>query len=148
MSLGTPGPSSKDCIAEDPADAQPRAEEGHGGLQPAGGSEAGVSSSVLQPEPLAELDSRDRRSLWEDARWSFRGMPPAKQARVLITTAAAYVQIVVGVVVLALSARETCDRPLRTFVILHIVRLFAYYPLYLQHKIWPEEEWAARKLRV
>ncbi|KAJ2708741.1 hypothetical protein H4R19_004599 [Coemansia spiralis] len=83
-------------------------------------------------------------------RWSLHGMPPTKLARVLITTAAAYAQIVAGIVILALSAHahETCDRPLRTFVILHVVRLFVYYPLYVRHKIWPEEDETAKGLKV
>ncbi|KAJ2658186.1 hypothetical protein IW148_004818 [Coemansia sp. RSA 1199] len=45
--------------------------------------------------------------------------------------------IIVGIVILGLSTHETTDQPLRAFMILHIVRLFLYYPLYLSHKLWP-----------
>ncbi|KAJ2534869.1 hypothetical protein IWW43_002064 [Coemansia sp. RSA 1935] len=57
--------------------------------------------------------------------------------KLLILTPLAYAQIIVGIVILGLSTHETTDQPLRAFMILHIVRLFLYYPLYISHKLWP-----------
>ncbi|KAJ1734820.1 hypothetical protein LPJ61_000877 [Coemansia biformis] len=90
------------------------------------------------PQPLAEAEAalsglpsfeaseiRGRRSIWQAVRRAFRGMRPMKRARVLVLTSAAVIQFVAGIVALVLSARahEICDRPLRTFVILHVIRL-------------------------
>ncbi|KAJ2300159.1 hypothetical protein IWW55_004034 [Coemansia sp. RSA 2706] len=51
------------------------------------------------------------------------------------TTAGHAAGIVAGIVILGLSTHEVSKQPLRVFVILHIVRLFLYYPLYVTHQL-------------
>ncbi|KAJ2389958.1 hypothetical protein H4S02_002104 [Coemansia sp. RSA 2611] len=94
------------------------------------------------PEPEPEADAilppavPDRRGCWEVVRTALARAPMIPRTKVVLLTPVAYAQIVAGIVILGLSTHEVSKQPLRVFVILHIVRLFLYYPLYVTHQLW------------
>ncbi|KAJ2788164.1 hypothetical protein GGI15_000185 [Coemansia interrupta] len=71
--------------------------------------------------------------------------------KVIVMATFAYIQIIVGLIVLPLSAHknEVTKQPLQVYIILYITRLFVYYPLYINCKVhrfglsWPNPRAAA-----
>ncbi|KAJ2451953.1 hypothetical protein EV183_003258 [Coemansia sp. RSA 2336] len=86
---------------------------------------------------LARPAEHDRRSYWQIFRDALMRISGTSRLYVVAMTIAAYAQIVAGVIILILSRHEKPDQPLRVFVILHVVRLFLYYPLFISHRLWP-----------
>ncbi|KAJ1779400.1 hypothetical protein GGH19_004667 [Coemansia sp. RSA 1807] len=94
-------------------------------------------TSILTCPSSLHSGRQERQSWWQRLRGVLNRVRLMTRIKLLILTPLAYAQIIVGIVILGLSTHETTDQPLRAFMILHIVRLFLYYPLYISHKLWP-----------
>ncbi|KAJ2822906.1 hypothetical protein IWW50_004015 [Coemansia erecta] len=94
-------------------------------------------SEISLPQPAGPASAS--LGWWQTVRTALIRIPLFPRMKVLALTPLAYAQIIAGIVILGLSAHEKTDQPLRAFVVLHIVRLFLYYPLYISHKLWPHE---------
>ncbi|KAJ2650818.1 hypothetical protein IWW40_002080 [Coemansia sp. RSA 1250] len=86
---------------------------------------------------LVRPAERGRQSYWQTLRDGLMRISGSSRLYLIVMTIAAFAQIVAGVIILILSRHEKPDQPLRVFVILHVVRLFLYYPLFIGHRLWP-----------
>ncbi|KAJ2782070.1 hypothetical protein H4R18_002490 [Coemansia javaensis] len=121
--------------AKDPEPRSSRDSPGHVALDCAS---AEPPAQAQRPESFALQVAEDdgngagqRTGPWQAARTAFQGLDWT---------------IVAGIVVLARSRHEQPVRPLRLFAILHVVRLFVYYPLYVRRMLWPSAEPSAIRL--
>ncbi|KAJ2614124.1 hypothetical protein H4S08_001859 [Coemansia sp. RSA 1365] len=111
-------------------------------LQPQQPPQQEPQTAALPVSSPGQTPGQNRRqSCWLVMIRAIMALPTATRIRVLLLTFLAFAQVVTGITILILSAHahEKSDRPLRLFIILYIVRLLLYYPLYIHHKAWPEE---------
>ncbi|KAJ2263796.1 hypothetical protein GGI01_000441 [Coemansia sp. RSA 376] len=67
-------------------------------------------------------------------------MRPFSRFLALLNVLLGIAQVLLGIVMLSISSNESCDRPLRAFVIVYVVWIVAYYPTRFASQLAPHRD--------
>ncbi|KAJ2248467.1 hypothetical protein GGI13_004648 [Coemansia sp. RSA 455] len=71
-------------------------------------------------------------------------MRPFSRFLALLNVLLGIAQVLLGIVMLSISSHESCDRPLRAFVIVYVVWIVAYYPTRFASQLAPHRDQPCR----
>ncbi|KAJ1805492.1 hypothetical protein LPJ56_005360, partial [Coemansia sp. RSA 2599] len=128
---------------------QPAAETSPEAAPASGPLSETTGGASAEPAPRTG-GARSSGSWWHNIVEGMGDLAPYQKTMITLRLATAFIRIVAGIVVLAVSAyrHEHAQRPLQAYIIMYISRLAAFYPLYFNRKVhrfgasWPNARMA------